>query len=498
MRRKLPVLVCFSLTALFLFLSGIMTVYAQTQMNITHHFNNPFFLNPAMAGAKGQGMLHLTHRDQWRGIDGAPTTSILTYHQPLKYQRAGIGTQIFADNFGIFQTVGATAAFAYQANFTTDTNLKFGLSGGYVQNRIDSEVLATTTDPTVIGFAETTGYVDGRFGVNFQHKDFQLGFVVPKLFENPLVSFTGFADVEFNPRNNLLFTAQYDFEIGPSINLTTLGLYWLNDNFTNHSEFFVVTDFYEAFWAGAGYRIEYGPSFLVGFKVSDFMTFGYAYELAPNLGVNFGASTHEVQVGFRIGSKPKDRSTPRKTSTVVAAEPEPEPERRARFSAVETDIYDDIRKKEEERQERIREKEATAFPSFNQEIPIAQSQTKDDSQTIRKDESTAQNKNESISKQGTPFPIDREDQLESDSRTSSETADSRENESSESSSPQKGKVSNEEPFETTEDKILGRRIAELQGKTQLSEVEQLELSVLARKRELNEKIENLQAKNNLN
>ena len=52
-------------------------VHAQQEVMTSQYMFNGLFLNPAYAGSHPYTSASLLHRDQWTGMAGAPTTSML-------------------------------------------------------------------------------------------------------------------------------------------------------------------------------------------------------------------------------------------------------------------------------------------------------------------------------------------------------------------------------------------------------------------------------------
>jgi type IX secretion system PorP/SprF family membrane protein len=57
---------------------------AQQRPHYTQYILNNYVLNPALTGIENYTDVKLSHRLQWAGLDGAPVTSYVTIHGPLK------------------------------------------------------------------------------------------------------------------------------------------------------------------------------------------------------------------------------------------------------------------------------------------------------------------------------------------------------------------------------------------------------------------------------
>jgi len=58
--------------------------FAQQLPHYTQYVLNNYIINPAVAGIENYTDVKISHRHQWVGIDGAPVTTYLTIHGPLK------------------------------------------------------------------------------------------------------------------------------------------------------------------------------------------------------------------------------------------------------------------------------------------------------------------------------------------------------------------------------------------------------------------------------
>src|SRR5919112_1721208 len=68
----------------FAALGLVITADAQQRPHYTQYILNNFIINPAVAGIENYTDVKISHRHQWVGLDGAPVTTYLTIHGPLK------------------------------------------------------------------------------------------------------------------------------------------------------------------------------------------------------------------------------------------------------------------------------------------------------------------------------------------------------------------------------------------------------------------------------
>lgn len=284
--------------------------FAQQLPVYSQYFINPYLYNPALAGDQGSAAFYLTHRQQWRGIPGAPVTSTFSFHAPVG-KRAALGLNVFNDKRGLLSTTSALVSYGYTVPFAERHFIRFGLSAGMGTNSIDMEQLDESNDPAVINLISDNIFLDGQFGINYQLNGLSLGFSLPKLYEPNVFSDTYFSDFEISRFKRYLFTAGYKFNINnDAAVLEPLMLYRINEGMPSVLEGGAVLHLRDMVWMGASYRQNYGFTGVAGINLKDYLSIGYAYEYATDQTVAFADGTHEIQIGLRLGKKREIKKKP--------------------------------------------------------------------------------------------------------------------------------------------------------------------------------------------
>jgi len=199
----------------FAALGFVMNANAQQRPHYTQYILNNYIINPAVAGIENYTDVKLSHRHQWVGLDGAPVTTYLTIHGPLKksdydvetpttfhapgsnprgqaywrdYTAAephhGIGFTMMNDRTGPLNRFSVGGTYAYHMGLSGRTSLSFGVTAGVQNMSLNASKLDfvyTTTDPAVAG----SGYLnkltpDVNSGLWFYPSDFFLGLAFQK------------------------------------------------------------------------------------------------------------------------------------------------------------------------------------------------------------------------------------------------------------------------------------------------------------------------------
>ncbi len=98
-------------------LFSISIAQAQVPGVVSQYMHNGLPLNPAIAGSAGYLTGTVSHRTQWSGFEGAPTTSVFSIHAPIKGENFGLGTVAWIDKFGVSNASSISLMGTYRLRF---------------------------------------------------------------------------------------------------------------------------------------------------------------------------------------------------------------------------------------------------------------------------------------------------------------------------------------------------------------------------------------------
>lgn len=140
--------------------------------------DNYYLIHPSMAGASSCAKLRLTGRQQWFGQEDAPALQTLSFNMALDEDgKSGFGAIAFNDKNGYHSQTGAKLTYAHHILFSrskVDLNmLSFGLSGAFIQSRLDESEF-TRFDPIIVGgdFMQKDSYFNLDLGMSWNYLDF--------------------------------------------------------------------------------------------------------------------------------------------------------------------------------------------------------------------------------------------------------------------------------------------------------------------------------------
>ena len=282
------------------------TTYSQQDPQYTQYMYNMNVVNPAYAGSKESLSITTLFRDQWTGIEGSPRTFTLSGHSPVG-NGLGLGFSAINDEIGPVEETNAYADVSYTIDFANDHHLAFGVKAG-----------ATFQDVGLLDL-QLQDFNDVAFSENVSETFFNVGAGVFYYTDNWYVSLSvpnflsaSYLDVngrEFGTDEQHFFaTAGYVFQLNQDIKFkpsvfvksefNSIVSYDVNANFL----------FYEKFEVGASYRAEDSFSGLIGFRPTDWVQVGFAYDSSVS---DINEPSYEAFVTFNILFKKKTYLSPR-------------------------------------------------------------------------------------------------------------------------------------------------------------------------------------------
>lgn len=294
MKRAVVVVILFVLT-------GINVSLAQDQWIYSQFFMNPYVYNPAYAGVEGHTVFYGVYRNQYMGIEGAPTLSHLSFHTPLENNLA-IGGMVYNESQGPLNTSAGKVTLGYILELDKVHYIRFGMSLGGGYTGYDPNQINVGLDPTFQNLTSNS-FVTADFGVTYHFDHFNVGFAMPNLIGREVVSEKGFAPLNFN--DNMMIKANYRGHINDNFAIEPHLIYRFSTVNMPQYEAALLVHIMHIAWAGASYRQDAGFGALVGIKIIDQWGLGFAYEIGNSELSQASSGTAEVSLGYHFGEKKK-------------------------------------------------------------------------------------------------------------------------------------------------------------------------------------------------
>lgn len=291
--------------------------------------DNYYLLHPSMAGVANCAKVRLTARQQWFGVDDAPSLQTLSAHSRIGDGPSAIGAIVYNDENGFHSNTGAYVTYAHHLLLSrneVDLNMiSFGLSAGFIQYKLDetSFLAPGDFDQLIAGIEQSATNFNVDVGMSYHFLDFYAHVTAKNILNNDGINFNeqGF---EFNNLRTYLLSAGNTFhKYGSDWSFEPSLMYMYRDATEESSidaniKVYREVDFGKV-WGGLSYRRSLdGAQFLDGNSVSsqklqyftpfigvDYnqFTFAYTYSYQANT-INFNTGGfHQITLGYNFNCR---------------------------------------------------------------------------------------------------------------------------------------------------------------------------------------------------
>ncbi len=296
------------LLLLFAFLLFSHYIAAQQIQQLSQYMVNDFAYNPGVTGNDNLFVSKFAYRKQWVGIEGSPSTAILSVHGNLDTnKKIGVGGMLYSDVTGPTRRTGLQLSYAYHIplDVTAETFLGLGIAGNFLQYGIDFNdlVLYDPTD-TQIGVGRTSSIgADANLGAYLRHTEnevtqYYVGFAVNQLFASKFKFDSDFENIR-NARHAYImggykFAASEKLDFEPGV----LGKFVKGTRAQAELNLKAIYD--DQYWLGLSYRTEDALAILLGFDLSQGFNFTYSYDITTSALNAVSSGSHEITIGYNF------------------------------------------------------------------------------------------------------------------------------------------------------------------------------------------------------
>ncbi len=295
---------------LLIALVGTLTNIAKAQQihQLSQYMLNDFAYNPAVAGSNDKFITKFIFRKQWTGVEGSPTTGVLSVHGNLSPEKKiGLGAILYSDVTGPTRRSGIQLAYAYHLPISLDrtTYLGMGLSASIMQYGIkfDELILQQNDDPQIGSAAATKIGADANLGLYLKNPNYWVGVSANQLFASKF-KFDGNTENIQNARH-IYLTGGYRYLVNDNFALTPALLAKLVKANRPQAEInlrgaYIDTNNSNEYWLGVAYRTEDAVSILAGLDLGMGFNFAYSYDITTSKLNTVSNGSHEISLGYNF------------------------------------------------------------------------------------------------------------------------------------------------------------------------------------------------------
>ncbi len=293
---------------MFVFCSS--KLFAQQDPQLSLYMFDKMALNPAATGMKDALEVTAISREQWLGMQGAPTTNAVLLEAPLNNKNVAWGVELMNDRTGPASNTIVQGNYAY----------KIKLGNGKLAMGLGIQVSDYAIDWQQIDMPDKSGDLynannsvskilpDAEAGLFYSNQSFYAGLSYAHLLQPKLTTIND-ANASFSP--HAYFIAGYAFRVSQSVLLNPSLVYQWVSNAPSACSINLNALLADRFWVGVSAKLNYGAAFIVAYKASDVFLVGYAYDLGLNGTGNMGSGSHELSLQINLSPKKIVQLSPR-------------------------------------------------------------------------------------------------------------------------------------------------------------------------------------------
>jgi type IX secretion system PorP/SprF family membrane protein len=293
-----------SILSIVFFIIIAIRVNAQQLPQYSNYMINGYAMNPAVAGSNNYFEGISTNRYQWVGITDAPRTYILTAQGPTKSLNMGLGGMVYTDIVGPTRRTGFSLSYAYHIRVAEKVKVSLGLSGGMVQFMVDGSKIALRDPGDMVLTNGLQSVISPDFGAGIYvystDKKWYVGASVPQMFQNKI----NFVEVSTSKLSKMTrhyyMTAGYKLKMNESFVLEPSACLKYAKPAPLQFDLGLRIIYQDKIWIGGAFRYLDAISAMVGYKLSQNMTFIYAYDFTTSNIRKYSSGTHELMIGIKF------------------------------------------------------------------------------------------------------------------------------------------------------------------------------------------------------
>ncbi len=282
----------------FVCLTGIAT--AQDYFNMSMYMLHQPFINPAAIGSYGTLNGAGLFRQQWVGLDGAPSVQGININSPLKGTNGNAGFTILRDHIGVNNRINIGGTYAYNIAIGSSAKLAFGLSGMAVLNQSNYSQIEVNNanDPLFANDTRMHVQPNFRYGMYYYTNKFYVGVSLPKLLVNSVTTDSTGNDKATTSMDfaqmHYYINAGYKWEVKENLdlNFSTLLKQVAGAPFQYDLNAQVV--FKKKIGVGFSYRSSKTFVGLMSYKIDDMFKVAYSYDFSTSQLAAYQTGSHEI------------------------------------------------------------------------------------------------------------------------------------------------------------------------------------------------------------
>ena len=281
--------------------------FSQQDPQYTLYTYNMNVINPAYAGSTEHLNVSVLGREQWVGIEGAPSTYTANIHSRIG-KGFGLGFSLISDKIGPQNENNLSIDLSYTMRLSREANLSFGLKGGGSIFSIRSGLDTIDSESTLNdGSNEIFGTIGA--GLLYHTQKFYFGASVPNFINSKHLNEEDLSKAKEIEHG--FVTTGYVFQAAKDLKIKPSTLFKIVPGSPVSIDLSLNFLFHDRFEVGASHRLDDSWSGTFNFLATRKLRFGYAYDYTISELNEFSRGSHEFFVLYRIPLSSRNIKSPR-------------------------------------------------------------------------------------------------------------------------------------------------------------------------------------------
>ena len=283
-------------------LLGCSTLFCQQEGVVTNYMYHMNAFNPAYVGVNGETVITSTFRQQWTGIEDAPSTQLVSFGTTLG-KNLGIGISILNRQTFVEKQTFTAIDFSYRLKISEKADIYMGLKAGgnfYSVNTAGLMTYNQMADPNISSISNFNPNIGIGALLNIDKWHFSLA--VPRMLSTDRADNEEGLVTLAKAKPHMYAVVGYDFMLNNSnkISLKPSALLRYVSGAPVSLDINTMLSFDSDFEIGATYRTDSAFAGLINFSIKKRLLIGYAYEVSTRKQLADIGNTNELLLRFKF------------------------------------------------------------------------------------------------------------------------------------------------------------------------------------------------------
>ncbi|WP_339666993.1 type IX secretion system membrane protein PorP/SprF [Maribacter arcticus] len=289
-------------TILGVILLGCSALFSQQEGVVTNYMYHMNAFNPAYVGVDGETVITSTFRQQWTGIEDAPSAQLVSFGTTLG-KNLGMGVSILNRQTFVEKQTFTAIDFSYRLKISEKADLYMGLKAGGNFYSVNTEGLMTynqMADPNISSISNFNPNIG--IGALLKVDKWHFSLAAPRMLSTDRADNEDGLVTLAKARPHMYAVVGYDFLLNQlnKISLKPSALLRYVNGAPVSLDINTMLSFDNDFEIGATYRTDSAFAGLINFSIKKRLLLGYAYEVSTRKQLADIGNTNELLLRFKF------------------------------------------------------------------------------------------------------------------------------------------------------------------------------------------------------